>query len=654
MTTDFERDCNVREQERATRRRLAGALALVFLCLASFVLVLPLSASGRLASARVISKSALSSLPSAPKDASRALPYETRPSPQAQEPATSGGPDAYGYIFEDEQEPGGPIFSWQAGVNRVADASWQKINNTGATPLDDGVITDSLPFSFSFYGAAYNSIHISTNGNLHFGLPNDWFPGYTFACLPSQSNFVPHGMIAPLWYDFVVPGSSSGAVGVYTNVIGTAPNRTYVVEWRHVTKYSDTSTYATFEALLDENGDIRYQYQEIVGSDTGGAGGDIGIQDINGAIGLAYSCYRNSVFPTRAILYRLRQAAIFSPSAAEQGGAPGSTIVYNQTLLNRTGIDNSFAITTTGNVWTTTVDPATTGVVPNGSSVPVTVSVQIPSNVHLHASDFVTVSVSSALPSPGTFTATAVLTTSVSSNGADFIPPEQTQSADFGTTLTYTTLLTNTSPVTNQFNISTGDNQWPTTVSPTRTGSLAPHESATILVSVQVPQGSTLGDSDQVAVTAQGVVTSPARYVGFTALTTTAGVWSDQLPMQMSRSRGAGVYFPGNGKIYAIGGSTAGSTTPAPISEYDPASDSWQTKLALPLPVTNVAAAVIGNAIYIPGGYNPVTGQAVSVLQVYYPLQNQVFVLSNSDLPDARWLRGSSGQWQALCGRRCG
>ena len=58
--------------------------------------------------------------------------------------------------------------------------------------------------------------------------------------------------------------------------------------------------------------------------------------------------------------------------------------------------------------------------------------------------------------------------------------------------------------------------------------------------------------------------------------------WSAGAPLPTSGVRTVGVYFPANGKFYAMGGrasDTAGSDFTHPF-EYDPATNTWTTKAA--------------------------------------------------------------------------
>jgi N-acetylneuraminic acid mutarotase len=553
-------------------------------------------------------------------------------------PNRTGGPDEYGYVFADDRDPGGPPpvteSNWQPGVTRVADDAWVSVRG-GVNPLDDGVVTATLPFSFTLYGIRYGALHIGTNGNAHFGAPNDYYPAASDDCLPSSSPFVPKALVAPLWQDFVVPGDLTSG-GVYTDVVGTAPNRSYIVEWREIEDYFNRDAFGTFALVLTEGGEIYFRYKDLNDIDVEGDFAVIGIQNVDGNIGLPYSCYEEAIVPSRAIRYRIEAAAILNPVIAERGGAPGATLVYTHTLINQTGITNSFTITPSGNVWTTTVQPENTGSVPNGASVPITVNVQIPTDATLGDTDATTITVSSDLPDPGDFVARAVLTSSVNSFGVDFSPADRTGSAEYGTPITYTLLLYNRSGRTNSFIMHITDNDWPTTVTPAETEELEPDEATLITVVVHVPAGSSLGDRDDTNLTAEGQEPSPGFYFGITRITTFAGRWERKSLLPTPRSRGAAVSFQANGRIYALGGEYNNGDTNMPILEYDPIAHTWTQRASLAVGVSNVGAAVIGDAIYLPGGYSSQLGNARNELQVYYPLENRVAVVDSDPLPAPR------------------
>lgn len=627
---------------KPTRRYAPILFGVSLFLIGIFMLSLPLSANV-IRQQQIQSQQSKVRNPLPPAVANAGLPYETRQSSR-QGPERTSTPDAFGYVFVDEAEPCSPTpctpevsYSWISTTNRITDTAWQRTRSVSSTfTLDDGVMTTTLPFDFPYYGSRYNQLHISTNGNVHFGAPNDWYPDQSAACLPYNSQYVPQGMLAPLWYDFVVPSLTSMAAGVYTSVIGSSPNMTYVIEWHGVYKYSEPSSRATFEVLIAQNGEMRFQYQELVGSNISGGQGVVGIQNLDGSTGLPYSCYVESVVPGRAIRYRIRQAVLVNPSSAQHGGAPGATLIYTHTLLNQTGRDNTFTITPITFTWTTTVQPSHTMTVTDGMTTPITITVQIPSDANVGDTDQETIQVGSDTPNPGAFNATVTLLSSVSSHGVDFSPTGQTRAGAYGATVTYTAQLVNRSPYTNDFTINLVGNQWPTTVSPGSLTNIPPDGSAPIVVSATIPTFSTLGASDVVTLTARGQFPNSGDYFGVTIITTTAGSWDRRANMPVSRSRGAGVLFPDNQRIYALGGETYGGYLNIPVEEYDAYDNIWTTRSNLAVGVSNVGAAVIGSAIYVPGGYNGQLGGAQRTLQAYYPLEGRSEVITTDPLPAPR------------------
>src|SRR5262249_19984628 len=110
---------------------------------------------------------------------------------------------------------------------------------------DDCVTPITFPFPIPFYGQMYTSGNVSSNGNLQFDSAN---PDFSNDC-PPVAGFGP--TIFAHWDDLRTDGVNDGT-GVYTNVSGTAPFRTFDIEWvAHY--YSDgrsvTFTLRFFEGL---------------------------------------------------------------------------------------------------------------------------------------------------------------------------------------------------------------------------------------------------------------------------------------------------------------------------------------------------------------------------------------------------------------------
>ena len=93
-----------------------------------------------------------------------------------------------------------------------------------ANSCDDCTTVIALPFSFPFYGRHFTTARVSSNGNMQFG-SFSW--AYGNQCLPTD---MMAGVIAPYWDDF----RTDQGGGIYTAVVGEAPHRRFVLEWRDV------------------------------------------------------------------------------------------------------------------------------------------------------------------------------------------------------------------------------------------------------------------------------------------------------------------------------------------------------------------------------------------------------------------------------------
>lgn len=91
--------------------------------------------------------------------------------------------------------------------------------------------------------------------------------------------------------------------------------------------------------------------------------------------------------------------------------------------------------------------------------------------------------------------------------------------------------------------------------------------------------------------------------------------WLSRAQMPTSRARLAVVAY--DGKIYAIGGDTPDGVSGV-VEVYDPDTDSWTRRASKPRPVRNIAAAVLDERIFVPGGYDA-TDQASAVVEIYDP-----------------------------------
>lgn len=160
------------------------------------------------------------------------------------------------------------------------------VTNAGITG-DDQTVTISLPFSVTYFGTSFTSIKISSNGNAHFGTASN---AYSNVAIPNTGN--PNGMIAPFWDDMYPPSGGR----VFTTTSGSAPNRTFIIEWRNVAHYPGGSDGATFEIQIDESSTAKnhiwFLYQDTSfgnASYNNGISATVGIENAAGSAGNQYS-----------------------------------------------------------------------------------------------------------------------------------------------------------------------------------------------------------------------------------------------------------------------------------------------------------------------------------------------------------------------------
>lgn len=183
-------------------------------------------------------------------------------------PAGGGGPDEYGYTWADG------TYGW---VNAAGGT------NTGMSGFGDSFGPVTLPFDFKFYEHTYDELWISSYGYLAF---ND--DGLYNSQDDIPSPWVPNDVIAPLWTpSYIGPNS-----WVKYLTAGTAPNRYFVIEWFQIAGGDPSDPIFgddiyTFEVILFENGDIKFQYQTM---DVNGGRwcSSSGIEDSTGMDGLTY------------------------------------------------------------------------------------------------------------------------------------------------------------------------------------------------------------------------------------------------------------------------------------------------------------------------------------------------------------------------------
>ncbi len=162
---------------------------------------------------------------------------------------------------------------------------------TGYPDGDDDWADVSFPggFSFRFAGTAYTQVRVNSNGYLTFGTDVSGFHrDYSNAALPATAGATYSGcptaapvrMMVPYWTDIVAgtANSTSGA-SIRYELLGTAPNRRFVISWVNVKLYNQTERYnfqvVLWESAASTDGEFSYRYSS--GASNGSAA-TVGVQ----------------------------------------------------------------------------------------------------------------------------------------------------------------------------------------------------------------------------------------------------------------------------------------------------------------------------------------------------------------------------------------
>jgi hypothetical protein len=192
----------------------------------------------------------------------------------------AGGPDAFGYTWKANTDPGGPPLEW-------LDISSVGTLVTGLT--DDNASTAiTLPQPFRYYWTDVSQIVVGSNGWISMQ------PASNIAsCFPTipTAGGATDSYIAPFMSDLIFTGAgNTGSARVYFD----APGNLYIISYLGVPYWivgaPGYTGSTTFQLVLDYNDrSIRFNYQSLTPfPDNAGCNSDlvIGIESPNGTIGL--------------------------------------------------------------------------------------------------------------------------------------------------------------------------------------------------------------------------------------------------------------------------------------------------------------------------------------------------------------------------------
>ena len=155
---------------------------------------------------------------------------------------TSGSYGTSSYTFETYPYTPEPFLSG----NNVTFGSNQDDQIAG--PFDIG-------FSFCFFDQYYTQFYIGTNGWIGFTYNAAW-TNYTAVPIPSTAANVPKNCIMAPWQDWWPNYYNPPISNVHYYTSGSTPNRKLVVYWKNCPMYGCTTTYGTFQIVLNEQNSI--------------------------------------------------------------------------------------------------------------------------------------------------------------------------------------------------------------------------------------------------------------------------------------------------------------------------------------------------------------------------------------------------------------
>ncbi|SDG00347.1 Serine protease, subtilisin family [Sinosporangium album] len=222
--------------------------------------------------------------------------------------------DAFGYGCVRGKEP------YVAGTTRLP-----LVGRAASTQV-------ALPFAFPFYGEAHSTVWVGAGAALDFHGGRSWFnrpvPG------PYRTPAV-----LPLWDDLVIDGQA----GVYTAVLGTAPSRTFVVEWRDVAFHGHPTARVSVSALLGETGTISLRYRGVRDELAAGASATIGIESSDGTA-FSFAHETPALTDGQSITFTSPHGVLTGTVTDANDGKPlaGARVAIGDSLTVTTGQDGAY------------------------------------------------------------------------------------------------------------------------------------------------------------------------------------------------------------------------------------------------------------------------------------------------------------------------
>ncbi|WP_225878302.1 S8 family serine peptidase [Spongiactinospora rosea] len=193
----------------------------------------------------------------------------------------------------------------------------------------------ALPFPVPFYGQSRSRIWVATLGFASFA------GDVVFDNEPLPGPLEPDLAVYPFWDDLRMETQS----GIYTATVGTAPHRSFVIEWRDVRPAADTFEIMSFSALLGEDGTISYRYKDIGPAVEQGSSATIGIENADGTDALQYSYNTASIRDGQSLTFTAKDHGVVRGKVTDANdGQPlaGATVEFPHVATFTTAADGTY------------------------------------------------------------------------------------------------------------------------------------------------------------------------------------------------------------------------------------------------------------------------------------------------------------------------
>lgn len=211
------------------------------------------------------------------------------------------------------------------------------------TNIDDGAAALTAPFAFSVYDTGIINVLVSTNGNIRFGVSTTSGNDLNNFTLPATGggtpSVIPDGITLFPYWDDIFPNVAGG--GIYQNVIGSAPNRQWVIEWRAAA--NGNAVNLNFAVVFFEGQNFfEYRYVQTGAlAAANGASATVGMQSRNTSIGSTTLFSFNTASITPGLV--LRAVRLKNYSVTQETAPTGVLIPDGGTFVAGTAASDAIA-----------------------------------------------------------------------------------------------------------------------------------------------------------------------------------------------------------------------------------------------------------------------------------------------------------------------